>query len=91
MYIRVKKVKRGDKTYEYAHLVNGQWKKRRIKTIEGKMQLTEGYHDIKIKYFNSAGSSHIKVFWEIPDGLRCLLGEDNVYNYLVEHSHNQKE
>jgi len=62
-----------------------------IKTIEGKMQLTEGYHDIKIKYFNSAGSSHIKVFWEIPDGLRCLLGEDNVYNYLVEHSHNQKE
>ncbi|OHB72592.1 MAG: hypothetical protein A2W17_03010 [Planctomycetes bacterium RBG_16_41_13] len=62
-----------------------------IKTIEGKMQLTEGYHDIKIKYFNSAGSSHIKVFWEIPDGLRCLLGEDNVNNYLVEHSHNQKE
>ncbi len=54
-----------------------------IKTIEGKMQLAEGYHDIKIKYFNSAGSSCIKVFWEIPEGLKCLLDKDNICNYLI--------
>ena len=55
-----------------------------IKTIEGKMQLTEGYHDIKIKYFNSSGSGQIKVFWEMPAGLRNQLGEDNVHNYIIK-------
>lgn len=60
-----------------------------IRTKEGTMYLTEGYYDIKVKYFNSVGKGHIKVFWEIPAGLRCLLGEDNVYNYLAEQSHNE--
>ncbi|GAN34978.1 MAG: hypothetical protein DYG83_06610 [Candidatus Brocadia sp. AMX2] len=54
-----------------------------IRTKEGTMYLTEGYYDIKVKYYNSMGKGHIKVFWEIPDGLRCLLGEDNVYNYIM--------
>jgi len=55
-----------------------------IKTVKGAMFLTEGYYDIKIKYFNSSGSSHIKVFWEIPAGLRNQLGEDNVHNYIIQ-------
>lgn len=37
MFIRVKKVKkRNGKVYEYAHLVSGTWKRRRLKELEGK-------------------------------------------------------
>ncbi|MDN3514979.1 MAG: PA14 domain-containing protein [Candidatus Brocadia sp.] len=54
-----------------------------IKTVKGSMYLTEGYYDIKIKYFNSKGSSHIKVFWEMPEGLRSQLNKDNVSNYII--------
>ncbi|MBI2148712.1 hypothetical protein HYU23_03455 [Candidatus Woesearchaeota archaeon] len=36
MFIRVKKVKkRSGKIYEYAHLVNGIWKRRKIVNVEG--------------------------------------------------------
>jgi len=55
-----------------------------IKTVKGSMYLTEGYYDIKIKYFNSSGSGQIKVFWEMPAGLRNQLGEDNVHNYIIK-------
>jgi len=55
-----------------------------IKTVKGSMYLTEGYYDIKIKYYNSSGSGQIKVFWEMPAGLRNQLGEDNVHNYIIK-------
>lgn len=39
MFIRVKKVKkRSGKVYEYAHLVRGVWRKKRIKREEGKIR-----------------------------------------------------
>ncbi len=34
MFIRVKKVKKAEEIYEYAHLVSGVWKKRRLKHFE---------------------------------------------------------
>lgn len=55
-----------------------------IITKEEKLYLTEGYYDIKIKYFNSMGKGHIKVSWEIPDGLRRILGEEDVCNYVMD-------
>ena len=61
-----------------------------IITKEGKLHLTEGYHDIKIKYFNSMGKGHIKVSWEIPDGLRCILDENNISNYIIDVHNNEK-
>ena len=55
-----------------------------IKTVKGAMYLTKGYYDIKIKYFNSSGSGQIKVFWEMPTGVRNQLGEDNIHNYVIK-------
>ena len=34
MFIRVKKVKKGDEIYEYAHLVSGVWKRKKLKNFE---------------------------------------------------------
>ena len=87
MYIRVKKVKRGDKTYEYAHLVNGQWKKRRIKTIEGKRTYKQ-YNNSVHKYKGIIGKVYrLEKIKEIELNFYDLIMQKNVeeiYNILIE-------
>ncbi|MDQ1273170.1 MAG: hypothetical protein QG591_1800 [Planctomycetota bacterium] len=64
-------------------LVVDNGKEHGIKTAEGSVYLTRGYYDIKVKYFNSKGGSHMKAYWEMPEGLKNQLGEDNVSHYAI--------
>lgn len=58
MFIRVKKVKSGEKEYEYAHLVSGEWRKRRVTLLSRGLQHGKGSKKEVRKFNNSIHKYH---------------------------------
>jgi hypothetical protein len=58
MFIRVKKVKKGEKVYEYAHLVSGEWRKRRVRLVTAGTNRGKGSKKEVRKFNNSVHKYH---------------------------------
>jgi 4-amino-4-deoxy-L-arabinose transferase-like glycosyltransferase/sugar lactone lactonase YvrE len=40
---------------------------------EGKVELTTGYHDLEVRYFQEGGSREMELWWKPPEGVRELV------------------
>lgn len=95
MFIRVKKVKkRNGKVYEYAHLVSGTWKRRRLKEEEGKRffkRFNNSVHNYKkfigrVYRFENMKELDLEEF--LNDGFGDFVENNNVgeiYRKLLEY------
>ncbi|MBI2941223.1 MAG: glycosyltransferase family 39 protein, partial [Chloroflexi bacterium] len=46
---------------------------------EGAIQLTEGFHDIKVRYVDETTFTFVKVFWTPPGGQRVTLPSERLF------------
>jgi len=46
---------------------------------EGEIELTQGLHDIRIRFADRTNHTHINVFWQLPDGQRQIIPVEALY------------
>jgi DNA-binding beta-propeller fold protein YncE/4-amino-4-deoxy-L-arabinose transferase-like glycosyltransferase len=46
---------------------------------EGSIQLTAGFHDIRLRYTDRSSHSHINLYWTPPDQGRLIVPSQNLY------------
>ena len=46
---------------------------------EGSIELTEGFHDIRLRYTDRSGHSHINLYWTPPGQGRQIVPSQNLY------------
>ena len=46
--------------------------------VEGSINLTAGYHDVELRYFQDGGSRALDLWWTLPDGRKELIPPTNL-------------
>jgi tripartite motif-containing protein 71 len=46
---------------------------------EGRIQLQEGFHDIRLLYFQDGGGQKIELYWTPPGGVRALVQQEQLF------------
>jgi sugar lactone lactonase YvrE len=47
--------------------------------IEGQMTLEEGFHDLRLRYFQDGGGRKIELFWTPPGGARTQVPQEQLF------------
>ncbi|MCB0064082.1 MAG: hypothetical protein KDE19_18290, partial [Caldilineaceae bacterium] len=54
----------GVRVYVDGHLIIDQWSEHPTQSFFGDIYLGEGYHNIRVEYYEEGGVANIRVWWE---------------------------